>query len=121
MENTNQKTPEKKEKKASSSIVRTSKKKVPTRGRIFEGIVTKKFPHRVVVELERTVFVRKYERFSKKRIRIHARIQEDQNINLGDLIKVQQCRPLSKIIHFIVMGITKKAISSTNKSEEESK
>jgi len=27
----------------------------------------------------------------------------EKEINLGDLIKVQECRPLSKIIHFVVI------------------
>ena len=27
----------------------------------------------------------------------------DDQINLGDLIRVQECRPLSKIIHFVVI------------------
>ena len=38
---------------------------VGTRGRVFEGTVTKRFPMRVVVEFERTVFVHKYDRFYK--------------------------------------------------------
>ncbi|MDO8459838.1 MAG: 30S ribosomal protein S17 [Nanoarchaeota archaeon] len=77
---------------------------VPTRGRTFEGTVTKKFPKRVVIEFERTVYFKKYERFSKKKTRIHARLPQDlhDSINVGDYIKVQECRPLSKIIHFVV-------------------
>ena len=77
-----------------------------TRGKIFEGTVIKKFHKRIVIEFERMVYVRKYERYAKSRTKIHARLSvcmEDQ-INLGDLIKVQECRPLSKIIHFTVIG-----------------
>ncbi|GBE20458.1 MAG TPA: 30S ribosomal protein S17 [Candidatus Pacearchaeota archaeon] len=76
------------------------------RGRVFEGKVIKKFHKRIVIEFERMVYVRKYERYSKSRTKIHARLpdcMEDQ-VNIGDLIKVQECRPLSKIIHFIVIG-----------------
>lgn len=76
-----------------------------TRGRFFEGTVIKKFPKRVVIEFERMVYVRKYERYIKYRTKIHARLpncMKDQ-INLGDYIKVQECRPLSKIINFSVI------------------
>jgi ribosomal protein S17 len=90
------KTPEKKEEKINKNFV------VGTRGRTFEGTVTKKFPKRVVIEFERTVYVPKYKSFYKKKTRIHARLPADMDINVGDYIKVQECRPLSKIIHFMV-------------------
>lgn len=77
---------------------------IPTRGRIFEGTVTKKFPKRVVIEFERTVYVRKYERYYKKKTKLHARLPDSINVEVGDYIKIQECRPLSKIIHFIVIG-----------------
>ena len=76
---------------------------VPTRGRIFEGTVVKKFPMRVVIEAERTVFVKKYERFYKKVMRMHARIPTGFDVQVGDYIRVQECRPLSKIIHAVVV------------------
>lgn len=78
---------------------------VHTRGRTFEGTVTKKFPHRVVVEFERTVFVKKYERFFRKRTRLHARLPFafSDKVNVGDYVKVRECRPLSKIIRFILI------------------
>jgi small subunit ribosomal protein S17 len=79
--------------------------KLKTRGRIFEGKVIKKFPKRIVIELERMVYISKYERYAKSRIRIHARLPNciEKNIQIGDIVKVQECRPLSKIIHFVVI------------------
>ena len=84
---------------------RKESKLVRARGRTFEGKVVKKFPKRAVIEFERTIYVRKYERYKKSRTKIHARLPENMadKINIGDLIKVQECRPLSKIIHFIVI------------------
>ncbi|MEK6906389.1 MAG: 30S ribosomal protein S17 [Nanoarchaeota archaeon] len=75
------------------------------RGRIFEGKVIKKFPKRVVIEFERMIYIRKYERYAKSKTRIHARLPicMTDKINVGDLIKVQECRPLSKIIHSVVI------------------
>lgn len=81
---------------------------VGTRGRIFQGYVTKKFPTRVVVELERTVKVVKYERFAKKKTRLHARLPSDLEVHEGDYVKVRECRPLSKIIKFIVIEIVRR-------------
>lgn len=80
---------------------------VGTRGRVFRGVVTKKFDTRVVVEFERTVKVPKYERFAKKKTKLHARISEEMKIHVGDTVKVRECRPLSKIIHFVVIDVLK--------------
>ncbi len=79
------------------------------RGRIFQGEVIKKFHKRVVIEFERMIYVRKYERYAKSKTKIHARLPVcmEKEINIGDLIKVQECRPLSKIIHFAVIGKVK--------------
>ncbi len=75
------------------------------RGRSFEGKVTKKFNKRITIEFERMIYIQKYERYSKLRTKIHARLPRcmEEQINIGDLIKVQECRPLSKIIHFVVI------------------
>lgn len=76
-----------------------------TRGRTFEGIVTRKFDKRITIEFERMVYVRKYERYTKSKTKIHARLPDcmRRDINIGDRVKVQKCRPLSKIIHFAVI------------------
>ena len=81
------------------------------RGRVFEGKVIKKFHKRVVIEFERMTYVRKYERYAKSKTKLHARLPVcmEKEINLGDSIKIQECRPLSKIIHFVVI----KKIKST--------
>jgi len=75
------------------------------RGRTFEGVVTSKSHKRIAIEFERMIYIRKYERYAKSRTKIHARLPVcmDKEINIGDLIKVQECRPLSKIIHFVVV------------------
>lgn len=76
-----------------------------SRGRTFQGTVIKKFHKRVVIEFERMIYIRKYERYAKSKTKIHARLPVcmEKDINVGDLIKVQECRPLSKIIHFVVI------------------
>lgn len=76
------------------------------RGRTFEGRVINKKHKRITIEFERMIYVRKYERYAKSRTKIHARLPTcmEDDINMGDFIKVQECRPLSKIIHFVVIG-----------------
>jgi small subunit ribosomal protein S17 len=77
-----------------------------TRGRTFKGKVIRKFDTRVVIEFERMIYVSKYERYARSRTKIHARLPAcmEDKINIGDLISVQECRPLSKIIHFAVIN-----------------
>jgi len=77
---------------------------VKLRGRTFEGTVIKKFPGRVTIEFERILQVRKYERYEKRKTKLHARLPDClKDIEVGDLIKIAECRPLSKIIHFIAV------------------
>ena len=79
--------------------------KLKTRGRIFEGAVVKKFAKRITIAFERMVYVKKYERYKKSKTKIHARLPDcmKDNINVGDNIRIQECRPLSKLIHFVVI------------------
>jgi small subunit ribosomal protein S17 len=85
--------------------------RVGTRGRVFEGVITKKFSKRIVIEFERMIYVRKYERYARLKTKIHARLPEnmEKEVNVGDLVRVQECRPLSKIIHFVVIQKVKDA------------
>lgn len=75
------------------------------RGRTFRGTVIKKFEKRVVIGFERTVYIRKYERYAKAKTKLHARLPDclNQMINVGDYIEIRECRPLSKIIKYIVV------------------
>jgi len=76
-----------------------------TRGRIFRGKVIKKFPRRVCIEFGRTLYIKKYERYAHKKTKLHARVSHcmENDINIGDYIEIRECRPISKIIHFIVI------------------
>jgi len=75
------------------------------RGRVFKGYVIKKFPKRIVVEFERIIRVRKYERYTKKKTKIHARLPscKEDNVSIGDYVMIGECRPLSKLIHFVFL------------------
>jgi small subunit ribosomal protein S17 len=75
------------------------------RGRIFRGKIIKKFPKRVVVEFERTLYVKKYERYAKSKTKLHARLPDclAKDIMVGDYVEINECRPLSKLIKFAVI------------------
>jgi small subunit ribosomal protein S17 len=77
--------------------------KLKLRGRIFHGNVAKKFHRRVVIEFERVLYIPKYERYEKRKTILHARLPDcmKEDIQVGDLIEVAECRPISKIIHAI--------------------
>ena len=87
------------------------------RGRSFKGNVIRKFPKRVVIEFQRTIFVKKYERYAMRKTRIHARLPECMfnEINLGDYIEVKETRPISKIINFVVIGKASKEAKGAEK------
>ena len=79
---------------------------ISLRGRIFKGKVIKKFPKRIVIEFERTIYIKKYERYSKRKTKLHARLSEcmAKDIEIGDYVEIRECRPISKIVHFVTLG-----------------
>ncbi len=105
------------EKEEKKDRVRTP---ITTRGRSFEGFVVKKSPKRVVIDFERIVYIKKFERFYKKKTRIHARLPDTIPIALGDYVRVRECRPLSKMIHCIVTEKIRSADRESSKPMEES-
>jgi small subunit ribosomal protein S17 len=76
------------------------------RGRSFKGYVVSKHLRRIAIEFERIIQIKKYERQMKKKTKIHARLPDclKKEIQIGDYIEIKECRPLSKIIHFCVVG-----------------
>ncbi len=82
---------------------------IKLRGRTFEGNVVKILPGRLAIEFDRVIYNSKYERYEKRKSKMHARIpaELDGQISVGDRIQIAECRPLSKIMHAIVTKIIK--------------
>lgn len=78
---------------------------ISLRGRSFKGKVISKFPKRISIEFERTIYIKKYERYSKRKTKLHARLPEcmAKDVEIGDYVEIRECRPISKIIHFVVV------------------
>ncbi len=85
-------------------------RKLKMRGRVFEGVVIRKFPGRVTIEFERMLKLPKYERYEKRRTKIHARLPDcmKDDVDVGDLVQIAETRPISKMIHFVVSGVVRK-------------
>ena len=65
-------------------------------GRTLQGtVVSDKADKTVVVEVERRVQHALYKKFIRRRKRFHAH-DEGNEYKAGDLVRIQECRPVSK-------------------------
>ncbi len=84
-------------------------KPLKLRGRVFQGVVIKKFHSRLTIKFERMFYIAKFERYEKRNTKLHARLPECLNgIEEGDYIQIEETRPTSKIIHFVATKLIKK-------------
>lgn len=78
--------------------------KLGVRGRMFEGIVVKNLAHKTIqIEFQYLLPLPKYERFEKRRTRLQAHVSPCMKVNIGDKVKVMECRPISKSKNFVVI------------------
>jgi len=94
------------------------------RGNIFVGTVISARMHRTAkIEWARQKFDKKYERYEKKRSRLMAHNPECINAKEGDVVKVSECRPLSKTKNFVIIELMGKERGFKERMEslEESK
>ncbi|MCX8194189.1 MAG: 30S ribosomal protein S17 [Candidatus Pacearchaeota archaeon] len=75
------------------------------RGKYFKGVVIKTIGKRAVIEFERLIYYKKYERYAKKKTKLHAYLPQclAKKIRVGDLVRIGEVKPLTKIIHFVVI------------------
>ena len=75
-----------------------------TRGNLFTGKITKVSSAKTAqVEFSRLLFLPKYERYEKRKTRIHVHITPCVDIKIGDIVKIMECRPISKMKNFVVI------------------
>ena len=76
------------------------------RGRRFSGKIKKISGQRAVIELERIIYYPKYERYARTKAKLHTHIPKCMlpDIKIGNYVEVGECRPLSKITHFVLLG-----------------
>ena len=75
---------------------------IGTRGRTFVGtVISTKMSKTITVEWERRRKIPKYERYEKRRTRIHAHLPEGAHVEVGDVVEIAETRPISKTKNFI--------------------
>ena len=74
------------------------------RGRQFTGtIVSTKMRKTAIAEFARLHFLKKYERYEKRRTRLKVHNPECLNAKEGDIVSIMECRPLSKTKNFVIV------------------
>ena len=77
---------------------------IKVRGRMFTGIVIKNLAHKTAqIEFPYLISIPKYERYEKRRTRLQIHIPPCIKVNIGDKIKVMECRPISKTKNFVII------------------
>ncbi|PTD94310.1 30S ribosomal protein S17 [archaeon SCG-AAA382B04] len=74
------------------------------RGAILEGEVASVIDNKtVVIQREYTQKIPKYERYEKRRSKLRAHKPQCIEVNVGDTVKIAECRPLSKTKSYVVV------------------
>jgi small subunit ribosomal protein S17 len=74
------------------------------KGRVLKGIIVSKDMHKsATLETERMQIVRKYERYMKKKTRVRVHNPPCINAQVGDEVRVMECRPISKTKNFVII------------------
>lgn len=88
------------------------------RGREFIGTLISKDVHKSgTIQFERRFFVPKYERHEKRRTRIRVHNPPCIDAQIGDRVRVQECRPLSKTKNFVIIESLGRDITYRQKAE----
>lgn len=79
---------------------------ITLRGKTFKGTVIRaKMDKSAVVEWEYRIFVKKYERYQKKKSRIKTHNPPCINAHEGDKVVIMETRPLSKKVSSVIIKI----------------
>lgn len=74
------------------------------KGRTMRGFIVSKDVHTsATLETERSIFIKKYERYMKRRTRIRVHNPPCVDAQIGDAVRVIACRPLSKTKNFVII------------------
>lgn len=81
---------------------------LPVRGQVITGkVVSDRMMGTVVVERTYLHFVGKYNRYEKRGSRIHAHNPPCIQAKTGDMVRIAECRPLSKTTTYVVVEVQK--------------
>ena len=81
---------------------------LPVRGQLLDGtVVSAKMSRTVVVQREYLKRDLKFDRYEKRRSKIHAHNPPCINAKAGDRVVIAECRPLSKTKNFVIVEVAK--------------
>ncbi|GLV40594.1 RHAU helicase [Carabus blaptoides fortunei] len=82
---------------------------VSIRGRILTGVVQKmKMQRTIVIRRDYLHYIRKYNRFEKRHRNMSVHLSPCfRDVEIGDVVTIGECRPLSKTVRFNVLKVTK--------------
>ncbi|MDG6225710.1 MAG: 30S ribosomal protein S17 [Candidatus Thermoplasmatota archaeon] len=79
--------------------------KLSVRGIILDvQLVSKRMQGTVVVKRERRHYINKYQRYEKRTSRYLAHMPPCMDFEVGEMVRIAECRPLSKATSFVVIG-----------------
>jgi small subunit ribosomal protein S17 len=79
---------------------------LPVRGQVITGkVVSDRMMGTVVVERNFMHYIRKYKRYEKRSSKLHAHNSPCIGAKAGDMVKIAECRPLSKSTTFVVVEV----------------
>lgn len=79
--------------------------KLSVRGQILKGFVVKdRMRKNVIVLIDYLHYVPKFKRYERRRSRIPAHNPPCISAKAGDTVLIGETRPLSKTVHFVVLG-----------------
>lgn len=78
---------------------------LPIRGRQFIGIVkVTKAQKTAVVEWPRLFFILKYQRYERRKTKIHVHNPQCIDAKVGDKVLIAECRKISKTKGFVILS-----------------
>ncbi len=79
------------------------------RGGVLEGkVVSAKMTRTVTVLIEYLHFSKKYDRYERRRSKIHAHLPPCIKVQEGDLVRIAETRRLAKTVSHVVLGKIRK-------------
>ena len=98
--------------------------KLRCRGRIFTcTVVSTNMQKTAIVGWERRHFLKKYERYEKRKSIVKAHNPACIGAHEGNIVKIMECRPLSKTKNFVIVEVLgeEKGFKERIEAEEEAK
>ncbi|SCU80393.1 LADA_0B07140g1_1 [Lachancea dasiensis] len=83
---------------------------VSIRGKILSGVVVSAKMHRtIIIRRDYLHYVPKYNRYEKRHKNVPVHVSPAFRVQVGDIVTVGQCRPISKTVRFNVLKVTNPA------------